>query len=147
MSILIGSIGGLYQYKIKRLLAYSAIANIGYIVLGFRILSFNGYIASLYYLFIYILMSINIFSIVLSIKRYPYFLEIKNIVEFVSITHSNFILSLLLVLCLFSLAGIPPLFGLFGKFFIFISLIEQDYFLLALSVLCSSVLMAVYYIR
>lgn len=147
LSILIGSVGSLYQFKLKRLLAYSAIANMGYILLGFCSGSIIGCIASFYYLFIYIFMSINIFSIIVVIRRYPSFLKIKNLVEFVSLSHSNFVLSLLLIFCLLSLAGIPPLAGFFGKFLIFISLVNKGYYLLALYALLFSVLTCIYYIR
>jgi NADH:ubiquinone oxidoreductase subunit 2 (subunit N) len=146
ISILIGSIGALYQIKIKRLLAYSAIANFGYIVLGLSSGSFFGLMSSCYYFIIYILISINIFIILLTIKRYPKLLEFKNIVEFVSITHSNFILSIIIIFSLFSLAGIPPLAGFYGKILIFFALISKGYYMLALYAVLFSVLTSVYYI-
>jgi NADH-quinone oxidoreductase subunit N len=136
----------LYQTKIKRLLAYSAIANLGYIVLGLSSGSFIGLMSSLYYLVTYTLISINIFIILLTIKRYPKVLEFKNIVEFVSITHSNFILSMIIIISLFSLAGIPPLAGFYGKFLIFLSLISKGYYIIALYAVLFSVLTCVYYI-
>jgi len=147
LSILIGSVGALYQVNIKRLLAYSAIANMGYILLGFCTLSFIGCLGSLYYLYIYIFTLVNIFSIIIAVRRYPYLLKIKNLVEFVSISHSNFFVAFLLVFSLLSLAGIPPLAGFVGKFLIFFSLIHQGYYFLALYALCFSVLTSIYYIR
>jgi len=147
LSITIGSIGALYQVQIKRLLAYSAIANLGYILLSLCVTSLSGIFASFYYLFIYIVMSINIFIIIIYIRRYPMKLKLKNLVEFVSVSHSNFILSFLLVFSLLSFAGIPPLAGFFGKFAIFMAPIFKGHYLLALYAVLLSVLTSIYYIR
>jgi NADH-quinone oxidoreductase subunit N len=146
-SIFIGSIGAMYQITFKKLLAYSSIANMGYILLGFCTTSVLGYTASIYYLFIYLLMSINLFSIILLIRRFPYCSKIVNLVDLASISHSNFILSFLLALTLLSLAGVPPLIGFFGKFLIISSLMAKEYYLLALYAVCFSVLTCIYYIR
>ena len=70
LSIGLGSIGALYQIKIKRLLAYSTIANLGYILLGFCTISFFGFFASLYYFFIYILTLIQMFLILVNIRYF-----------------------------------------------------------------------------
>lgn len=138
--------GALYQTKIKRLLAYSAIANSGYIVLGLSSGSFLGLMSSFYYFVVYTLISINIFVILLTIKRYPKVFEFKNIAEFVSITHSNFFLSIIIIISLFSSAGIPPLAGFYGKILIFLALISKGYYILALYAVLFSVLTCVYYI-
>jgi len=147
LSITLGSIGALYQVKVKRLLAYSAIANIGYILLSLCAISFIGIFASLYYIFLYIIMSVNVFIILMYVRRYPVKLKLNNLVEFVSLTHSNFILSFLLVFSLLSFAGIPPLAGFFGKFAVFMALIFNGHYLLALYAVLFSVLVSIYYIR
>jgi len=147
ISIFIGSVGALYQTKIKRLLAYSAIANLGYILLSLCSVSSLGIFASIYYFLIYILTLIQVFSILIVLRRYPYLNKLKNLVEFVSISHANFLLSCLLVFGLLSLAGIPPFVGFFGKFFVFLALIEKGNLILVLYALLFSVLTCVYYIR
>lgn len=119
----------------------------GYIMLGFCTSSQFGYIASFYYLFIYMLMSINLFSILLFIRRYSNFSKLNNLVDLASISHSNFILSFLLSICLLSLAGVPPFIGFFGKFLIISSLISQEYYFLALYAVIFSVFTCIYYIR
>lgn len=81
----------MYQIKIKRLLAFSAIANLGYILLGFSTVSFLGLFASIYYFFIYIMALIQIFSILIVIRHQISYLKIKNLVEFVSL--------IILILC------------------------------------------------
>lgn len=118
-SIFFGSIGAIYQTKIKRLLAFSAIANLGFILLGFSTISIIGIFASLYYFFIYILASIQIFYILIIVRRQISYIKIKYIVEMVAVTHSNFVLSFILVFGLLSFAGVPPLAGFFGKCLIF----------------------------
>lgn len=85
LSLSLGSIGAMYQIKIKRLLAFSAIANLGYILLGFCAISFLGTFASMYYFFIYLLALIQIFSIIIVIRHRISYLKIKNLVEFVSL--------------------------------------------------------------
>ena len=145
--MLIGSVGALYQVRFKRMLGYSAIANLGYVLLGFCSGSAFGCFSAFYYFFVYIILSLNIFSILVIIRRYPSNAKLCNLSEVVSITHSNFLLSLLLVFCLLSLAGIPPLIGFFGKFFVFMSLIFSGHYFLALYGALFSVLTCVYYIR
>lgn len=100
----------------------------------------------MYYLFIYILTSIQIFSIIIVIRRQFSFIKIKNLVEFVSVSHANFVLSFLFVFALLSLAGIPPMSGFFGKIFIFFALIANGQYLLALCAVLFSVVTCVYYI-
>jgi NADH-quinone oxidoreductase subunit N len=80
ISIFIGSVGALYQTKIKRLLAYSAIANLGYILLSLCSVSSLGIFASIYYFLIYILTLIQVFSILIVLRRYPYLNKLKNLV-------------------------------------------------------------------
>jgi NADH-quinone oxidoreductase subunit N len=75
----------MYQTKIKRLLAFSAIANLGYILLGLCTISFLGTFASMYYFYIYILSLIQIFSIIIVIRHNISYLKIKNLVEFSSL--------------------------------------------------------------
>jgi len=147
ISIAVGAIGALYQANIKRLLAYSAIVNVGHILLALCAGSKLGIFASIYYFMIYILMSVNLFSILLYVRRYPLRSKLKNLVEFVSITHSNIYISVLLIISLLSMAGIPPLAGFYGKLFVYISLISSGHYLLALYAVLSSVLICVYYIR
>jgi len=147
LSIILGSVGALYQTKIKRLLAYSAIANLGYILLGLSTASFEGLVASIFYFFLYTSASVQLFYILSIIKRQGSYLKIKNLIDFCALTHANSPLSFLLVFSLFSFAGIPPLAGFFGKVLIFKALIMHGYYSIALIAVLFSVLTCVYYIR
>lgn len=146
-SIFFGSIGAIYQTKIKRLLAYSTIANLGFMLLGLSTVSVIGVVSTLFYFFIYILTSIQIFYIISIIRRQTSKLKIKNLVDFVALSRANFFLSVLLICGLLSFAGIPPMAGFFGKVFVIYALIIQGQYLLALFGVLFSVLTCVYYIR
>lgn len=146
LSILIGSILALYQVKIKRFFAYSAIVHMGYILLSMSLGSSLSIYVSFYYLLIYILVSLNIFTIYLVIYRQDKS-SLKNIVDGISILHSNFFLAFLFVIALLSVAGIPPLAGFFGKLYVFSLLMETGNYFLALYVVLMSVLSSAYYIR
>lgn len=146
LSIFIGSILALYQVKIKRFFAYSAIAHMGYILLSISLGSYWSIYVSFYYLFVYILISLNIFTIYLVLYKQDNS-SLKNITDGVSILHSNFLLAFLFVIGLLSIAGIPPLAGFFGKLYVFSLLIETGNYFLALFVVLMSVLSCVYYIR
>ena len=147
MSIIIGIFLSLYATKIKRLLAYSAITHMGYLVIALSLCSLSGLNSFLIYIITYVLSSIGIFSILLSFRRNPSFHKIRNITDLSSMLRSNPLLSLIFSLLLLSSAGIPLLAGFFGKFFVFQSLMESDAYLLAGTVILLSVVSAIYYIR
>lgn len=88
-SLIVGTFGALYQVKIKRLLAYSAIVHIGYIMLALSFGCLEAFIISLAYLLVYVILSLGTFSILLSIRRISSLLLLKNIYEMVYISRSN----------------------------------------------------------
>ena len=119
----------------------------GYLVIALSLCSLSGLNSFLIYIITYVLSSIGIFSILLSFRRNPSFHKIRNITDLSSMLRSNPLLSLIFSLLLLSSAGIPPLAGFFGKFFVFQSLMESDAYLLAGTVILLSVVSAIYYIR
>ena len=119
----------------------------GFLLCAFLFPSYNGLFAFIFYIFVYITISIFLFGFLLSIRKRKSSEKIKNISELVSLANSNNYLSFSLCLVLFSLAGIPPLIGFFGKFYIFLNLIELEYYLLALILVITSVISSMYYIR
>lgn len=147
LSIIIGSLGALYQTKIKRLLAYSAISHVGFLFIG--LLTFTEFsLASLYfYLFVYILISINLFVILLVLRKYNTNLKIKKINEYVLIYKSHPVLAINFAILLFSIAGIPPLAGFYSKFYIFLAAMESQLYLLVIVAAIFSVISSMYYIR
>lgn len=146
-SIIIGTLGALYQSKMKRLLAYSAISHVGFLLLGFASFTSWSIFSLFFYLVIYIIISINLFTVVLVLRKVDNNLKIKKINEIVILFKSNGLLAINLCLVLFSIAGIPPLVGFYSKFYIFISAIQSEYYLVVLVAAIFSVIASMYYIR
>ena len=110
LSIVCGSIGALNQTKIKRLLAYSGIGHMGFMLFGIAIGSFESIQASLIYVIVYVIMSICSFSIILSLS-----LTKNLIVEVSGLSRDNPVMASTLGLIFLSTAGIPPLAGFLSK--------------------------------
>ena len=144
-SMIVGALAAIVQENIKRLLAYSSIGHIGYILIGIISGSEDGIQSIIVYLCIYIAMNIAIFSILLSVKVNDTYIE--NISSISGLSKKNPIISFVLTIMMFSMVGIPPLAGFFGKFYIFMSAINSGYLFLAIIGVLSSVVAAFYYIR
>lgn len=142
LSIIYGAIGALNQTKIKRLLAYSGIGHIGFMLFGVAIGSFESIQASLIYIVIYIIMGICVFLVILSLK-----LTRVLIIEINSLSRVNRVLALTLALTVISIAGIPPFAGFLGKWLILLSGMVSGYFLICLVIVVASVIGGVYYVR
>jgi len=146
-SILAGILLSLYATKIKRLLAYSAITHMGYLVVTLSFISVINLDIFLIYLVTYILSSIGVFAILLSFRKNYYFYKFRNLTELSILLRANPFLALIFSVQLLSSAGIPPLAGFFGKFFVFSFLLEQEEIYIAGIVILLSVLSSIYYIR
>lgn len=142
LSIVYGAIGALNQTKIKRLLAYSGIGHMGFILFGLAIGSFESIQASLIYMVIYVIITICSFSIILSLK-----LAKDLIVEVGGLSRDNPVIALTLALAFLSTAGIPPLAGFLSKWLILLSGISNGYYLICIIAVISSVIAGVYYVR
>ena len=144
-SMIFGAIAAIGQTNLKRLIAYSSIGHVGYILAGLATGSNDGIQNSVIYITIYILMNLGLFSCLLMMKRNNKYFE--DIEDLSGLSKNHPLLSLSLLLILFSLAGIPPLAGFFAKFYIFKSVIEQSMYFLAIVGLLSTVVAAFYYLR
>lgn len=147
LSFLIGSFGALYQIKLKRLIAYSAIGNIGYILLGILCNNLEGIHGSILYLSFYILNLVGLFCAILVLRKQNNNFTLSIIQDLGSLKESNPLICLCMCIFFFSLAGIPPLAGFYGKFFIFFGLVKNSYYFLALFSILVSALSSFYYIR
>ena len=146
-SILIGTIGALGQTNIKRLLAYSSISHMGYVLIGLASANIEGIQGLLLYMIIYIIMSINIFTCFLSLYRKTNYRRIISIYELKGLPKENPMLAIIMSMTVLSMAGIPPLAGYGSKLYIFLAAIESSLYAVALIAVVSSVIGAVYYIR
>ena len=144
-SMLFGAIAAIGQTNIKRLIAYSSIGHIGYTLAGLATGTNEGIQSSIIYISIYIIMNLALFSCLLMLKRNNKYYE--DIEDLSGLSKNHPLLSLSLLVILFSLAGIPPLAGFFAKFYIFKAVIEQSMYFLAVVGLLSTVVAAFYYLR
>ena len=144
-SMVFGAVAAIGQTNLKRLVAYSSISHVGYALAGVATGSNEGIQSSVIYITIYILMNLGLFSCLLMMKRNNVYYE--QIDDLSGLSKNHPLLSLSLLIILFSLAGIPPLAGFFAKFYIFKSVLEQSMFFLAIVGLLSTVVAAFYYLR
>ena len=144
-SMLFGAIAAIGQKNIKRLAAYSSIGHIGYVLAGLATGTNEGIQSSVMYISIYIIMNLGLFSCLLMMKRNNEYYE--DIDDLSGLSKNHPLLSLSLLIILFSLAGIPPMAGFFAKFYIFKTVIEQSMYFLAIVGLLSTVIAAFYYLR
>lgn len=144
-SMIVGSFAAIAQSNLKRLMAYSSIGNMGYVLIGLAVASQEGAGAMLYFLLIYVFMTAGVFAILLTMRRDGR--AAVNIDDLAGLSQNSPIMAYSMAVLMFSLSGIPPLAGFFGKFFIFRSAIEQGYYYLAVIGLLTSVIAAYYYLR
>ena len=144
-SMIFGAVAAIGQKNLKRLIAYSSIGHIGYTLAGLAVGTNEGIQSSIVYISIYIVMNLGLFSCLLMMKRNNQYFE--TIEDLSGLSKNHPVLSLSLLIILFSLAGIPPLAGFFAKFYIFKAVIEQSMFFLAIVGLLSTVIAAFYYLR
>ena len=144
-SMILGAVAAIGQTNIKRLMAYSSIGHIGYAIAGVSVGTENGFQSTLVYISIYVVMNIGAFACILLMKRGGKYVEELN--ELSGLSKNHPLMSLGLMIILFSLAGIPPLAGFFAKFYIFMAVIENEMYTLAIIGLVTTVVSAFYYIR
>lgn len=144
-SMIVGAFAALAQDNIKRLMAYSSIGNMGYVLIGVVAGTAEGAGAVILYLFIYMMMTAGVFSIILCMRRQG--IMAMQISDLAGLSRHNPIMAYALAALMFSMSGIPPLAGFFGKFFIFLAAIEQGHIALVVLGVLSSVVSAYYYLR
>ena len=143
--MIFGAVAAIGQSNLKRLIAYSSISHMGYALAGLASGSNQGIQSSIMYISIYLVMTLAFFSCLFMLRKKNIFYEKIEDLSGLSINHP--ILSISFLVVLFSLAGIPPLAGFFAKFYIFMAVIEQSMYFLAIVGLLSTVVAAFYYLR
>ncbi|MFP4385796.1 MAG: NADH-quinone oxidoreductase subunit NuoN [Alphaproteobacteria bacterium] len=145
LSLFFGSFGGIAQKSIKRLMAYSSINHIGYMLIGLVVGTQASISAVVLYLLIYLVMTAGVFAVILCLRKDG--IAIYNIRGLAGLSHSRPLLAYTMAVFMFAMSGVPPLAGFFGKMFIFNAAIAEGYYFLAVFGVLASVVSAYYYLR
>ncbi len=145
-SMLIGAVGAIAQQNIKRLLAYSAINSVGFMLIGLAAATETGVAAVLLYLAIYVVMELGAFLVVLAMRDADG-RAVETIADMAGMARTRPWLSAALAIFMFSLAGLPPLFGFVGKLVVFNAAVDEGLWLLAVFGVLMSVVAAYYYLQ
>jgi NADH-quinone oxidoreductase subunit N len=145
LSMVLGAFAAIGQNNIKRLMAYSSIANMGYVLVGLAAGTPEGVQGVLVYLAIYLITNIGIFACILAMRRGENMVE--NIGDLAGLAQTRPGYAFVFAMLMFSLAGIPPLAGFFAKFYVFLAAVQAGLYPLAVIGVVASVIGAYYYMR
>lgn len=145
LSIAIGSLVALNQTNIKRMLAYSTISHIGFVLMGFVTGVVDGYGAAVFYVLTYILMSLAAFGVIIALNKNGF--EADQIADFQGLSKSSPWLALIMLVVMLSMAGVPPFIGFYSKLFILQQVVAEGYVLLAVLAVIFAVISAYYYLQ
>jgi len=145
LSLAIGNVTAIAQTNLKRMLAYSTIGHMGFLLLGILSGSAIGYGAGMFYVAVYVLMSLGTFGMILLLSRGGF--EAENLVDFRGLNQRSPWYAFVMLLLMFSMAGIPPTVGFYAKLSVLQAVIEADYLWLAVVAVLFSLIGAFYYLR
>jgi NADH-quinone oxidoreductase subunit N len=145
LSMALGSFAAIGQTNIKRLMAYSSIGHIGFALVGLAANSAAGVTGVLFYMGVYLVMTLGTFAAILSMRVNGK--AVENIHDLAGLARSDGSMAFFLAMLMFSLAGIPPLAGFFAKFYVFYAAVEAHLYWLAVIGFVTSVVAAFYYIQ
>ena len=144
-SMALGAFAAIGQSNIKRLLAYSSIANMGYALVGLAAGTQEGVQGVVVYMIIYMIMTLGAFACILAMRRKGHMIE--EISDLAGLSRNHKGLAFVFSMLMFSMAGIPPLAGFFGKYFVFLAAVKAGLYALAIIGVITSVVGAYYYLR
>ena len=145
LSMAIGNLAAIMQTNIKRMLAYSTISHMGFLLLGILSGTFAGYAVSMFYAIVYVLMSLGTFGLVVYLSQNG--LEAENLEDFKGLNRRHPWLAAVLAMLMFSMAGIPPFVGFYAKLSVLQALVGAGWLWLALIAVLFSLIGAFYYLR
>jgi len=145
MSMALGAFAAITQTNLKRLMAYSSIGNMGYALVGLAAGTVQGVEGIAIFMAIYLAMTLGAFAVILSMKTENG--RVETIADLAGLSRTQPFMAAMLMLILFSLIGIPPLAGFFGKFYVFAAAIKANLIPLAVIGILTSVVSAFYYLR
>ena len=144
-SMILGAFAAIGQRNIKRLMAYSSISHVGYALMGLAVADDAGYRGVLVYIAIYVVMNLGTFSVIVSMRRRGR--AVEEIDQLAGLGRSDPAMALWMAIFMFSMAGIPPLAGFFGKLYVFLAAVQAGYWVLAVIGIVTSVVASFYYLR
>ncbi len=143
-SMALGSFAAIGQTNIKRLMAYSSIANMGYALIGLAAGTSDGVQSVLIYMAIYVAMTLGTFACIIAMRRAEG--PVEKIADLAGLARTKPAMAFFLAMLMFSLAGVPPVAGFFGKFYVFLAAIKAGLYALAVIGVVTSVVGAYYYL-
>ena len=144
-SMILGALAAIGQRSIKRLMAYSSIGHVGYALIGLAVGTQAGIRGVLVYMLTYVFMSAGVFAVIIAMRRRGRSLELIS--DLSGLASTDPMLALAMAILMFSMAGIPPFSGFFGKLYVFFPAIQSGYYTLAVIGVLTSVVGAFYYLR
>jgi NADH-quinone oxidoreductase subunit N len=145
LSMAIGNLTAIAQTNIKRMLAYSTISHMGFLLLGFLSGSLSGYSASMFYVLAYVVMSLGTFGMILLLSRKGF--EAENLDDFKGLNQRKPWFAFLMLLLMFSMAGVPPTVGFYAKLSVLQAALQAGFVWLVVFAVLMSVIGAFYYLR
>jgi len=145
LSMVVGNITAIAQTNLKRMLAYSTISHIGFLLLGFLSVSLNGYTSAMFYISAYVLMTLGGFGMVLLLSRKGF--EAENLDDLKGLNQRSPWYAFLMLLLMFSMAGVPPTLGFYAKFAVLQSALHAGFLWLTIFAVLMAVIGAFYYLR
>ena len=146
-SILVGTLGAIYQTKLKRIIAYSGISNMGYILTATLTIDVESMYSVIFYIIVYNVISIGLWILLLSFRNENNLVKFKDIGDIVLLFNSNKYISIIFLIFLFSAMGIPPMLGFFSKLFILLNIIKLKMYFFALFLIILNSIGVIYYLR
>jgi NADH-quinone oxidoreductase subunit N len=145
LSIIVGNITAIAQTNLKRMLAYSTISHIGFMLFGLMSASMNGFISSMFYIVSYVLMTLAGFGIILLLSRKGF--EADKLDDLKGLNQRNPWVAFLMLIVMFSMAGVPPTLGFYAKFTVLQAALQAGYLWLVVFAVLMAVIGAFYYLR
>jgi NADH-quinone oxidoreductase subunit N len=144
-SMVLGSFAAIGQRNLKRLMAYSSIGHVGYALMGLAVANDIGLRGLLFYMAIYVVMSIGTFAVLVAMRRQGR--AVEGVEDLAGLGRSDPAMAFWMAVFMFSMAGIPPLAGFFGKLYVFLAAVQAGFWTLAVIGVLTSVVSAYYYLR
>jgi NADH-quinone oxidoreductase subunit N len=144
-SMILGAFAAIGQRNIKRLMAYSSISHVGYALMGLAVASDVGLRGLLVYMAIYVLMNLGTFAVLVAMRRNGR--AVEQVEDLAGLGRTDLGTAMWMAVFMFSMAGIPPLAGFFGKLYVFLAAVQGGYWTLAVIGVLTSVVAAYYYLR